>query len=127
MNKRKMYYKGIRVNSFGLPVFDSSKKSTRKDNQPKRFYNTSFFSPFHDSSPKDLIIMYDVPSIKKKERDWLRRHLIRFGYIMIQKSVWVGPSPLPKEFLSYLKEIKIKENLKVLKLSKPYDPKNKIL
>mgnify|MGYP001586300395 CR=1 FL=1 len=25
---------------------------------------------------------------------------------MIQRSVWVGPSPLPKEFLEYLKSIK---------------------
>ena len=65
--------------------------------------------------------MYDIPHNLKKERDWLRRHLIKFGYVMIQKSVWVGPSPLPKEFIRYLKEIKIESNLKTFKLAKPYN------
>lgn len=67
--------------------------------------------------------MYDIPSGQKKERDWFRRHLIKFGYVMIQKSVWVGPSTLPKDFLSYLKEIKIGDNFKTFKLAKPYDVK----
>jgi len=64
--------------------------------------------------------MYDIPSDKKKERDWFRRKLIKFGYIMIQKRVWVGPSPLPKDFLDYLKEIKIGDNCKTFKLAKSY-------
>jgi len=34
------------------------------------------------------------------------------GYEMIQKSVWVGPSPLPKDFLDYVKEINLKSVLK---------------
>lgn len=67
--------------------------------------------------------MYDIPDLKKKERDWFRRHLIKFNYIMIQRSVWVGPSPLPKEFLNYLKEIKIGNNLKTFKLAKSYGSK----
>ena len=28
----------------------------------------------------------------------------KFHYVMIQKSVWRGPSPLPKEFLDYIKK-----------------------
>jgi hypothetical protein len=39
---------------------------------------------------------------------------------MIQKSVWVGPSPLPKEFMDYVKEIGLKDNLKTFKLAKSY-------
>ena len=64
--------------------------------------------------------MYDIPSGKKKKRDWFRRQLIKFEYIMIQKSVWAGPSPLPKDFWDYLKEIKIEENFKTFKLAKSY-------
>ncbi len=64
--------------------------------------------------------MYDIPHLQKKERDWFRRQLVNFGYIMIQKSVWVGPSPLPDDFLDYLKEIKIKDNFKTFKLAKSY-------
>ena len=118
------YYKGMRVNvnALGLPVFGNKRQNLQRKN-PKRFYLDSFSSPFQKDSAKNLIVMYDIPSGQKKERDWFRRHLIKFGYIMIQKSVWVGPSPLPKDFLDYLKEIKIGDNFKTFKLAKPYNPK----
>lgn len=123
-SKKFYYYKGIKVNSFGLPILIDKKTNNTKEHKRKRnFYNNTFYSPFKNNSPKNLIVMYDIPSDKKKERDWFRRHLVKFGYIMIQKSVWVGPSPLPKDFLSYLKEINIKDNLKTFKLEKSYDLK----
>ncbi len=120
--KRKtFYYKGVRVNAFGIPIFDDYKKETSKSTSKKKgVYRTAFASPFKEDSPKNLIVMYDVPHEMKKERDWFRRHLIKFGYVMIQKSVWVGPSPLPKHFLEYLKEIKIGDKFKTFKISKPY-------
>ena len=64
--------------------------------------------------------MYDVTEQKKKERDWFRRQLKNFDYTMIQRSVWVGPSPLPKEFLEYVRRIGLKNQFKVFKLAKPY-------
>jgi len=75
------------------------------------------------NSPKDLLIVYDIEENKKKERDWFRRHLKRFHFIMIQRSVWVGPSPLPKEFSDYLKEIKLGDSLKTFKLARGYGEK----
>ena len=39
------------------------------------------------------------------------------------KSVWVGPSPLPKDFLSYIKEIHLENCIKTFKLSNPYKEK----
>src|SRR3989344_2562284 len=57
-------------------------------------------------------------AIKKKERDWFRRQLKNFDYTMIQRSVWVGPSPLPKEFLDYVKAIGLRDHLKTFKLAK---------
>jgi len=114
-------YKGMQVNVFGLPVFAKDKKSRVKtENRKKSFYHTNFSSPFKENSSKNLIVMYDIPHLQKKERDWFRRQLIKFGYIMIQKSVWVGPSPLPKDFLGYLKEIKIGDKFKTFKLAKSY-------
>ncbi len=64
--------------------------------------------------------MYDIPENKKKEREWFRRQLQKFDYIMIQRSVWVGPSPLPKEFLDYVKKIGLSGQMRTLKLAKPY-------
>jgi len=117
----------MRVNAFGLPIFLNERKSRAKtENRKKTFYNTTFYSPFKKDSTKNLIVMYDIPHNQKKERDWFRRHLVKFGYIMIQKSIWVGPSPLPKNFLDYLKEIKIGDNFKTFKLAKSYTEKSKL-
>ncbi len=119
--EKKLFYKGVRVNSLGIPFFIKDKKSRVKiENRKKAFYHTTFVSPFVEDSPKNLMVMYDIPHNLKKERDWFRRHLIKFGYAMIQKSVWVGPSPLPKNFLIYLKEIKIGDNFKTFRLAKSY-------
>ena len=123
MVHRNLRYKGMRVNAFGLPVFRGSRKENKKFHKKTRrrsLYHVSFLSPFKKDAPKNLIVMYDIPHNLKKERDWFRRQLIKFEYIMIQKSVWVGPSPLPKDFLDYLKEIKIGDNFKTFKLAKPY-------
>ena len=65
--------------------------------------------------------MFDVPTERKGEREWFRWHLKKFGYIMIQQSVWVGPSPLPKEFNDYVKSIKLDRCIKTFKLAKPYN------
>ena len=124
--KKTKIYKGVRVNSFGFPILNLNKKATNSK-VTKRIFHSTFLSDLGESSPKNLIVMYDIPHEKKKERDWFRRHLKKFNYIMIQKSVWVGPSPLPKDFLDYLKEIKIRDSFKTFKLAKPYDSNKKIL
>jgi DNA-binding transcriptional regulator PaaX len=118
------YYKGIKVNAFGLPVDDSRKiDRIKKKDRKRNYYLNSFTSTFKDDDLKNLLLIYDIPEAMKKERDWFRRQLVTFGFIMIQKSVWVGPSPLPKEFLDYLKEIKIGDNFKTFKLEKGYENK----
>ena len=117
----------MKVNSFGLPVFENRIKKNSKASPKRSSYFISFLSPFQKDSPKNLIVMYDISSIQRRERDWFRRQLVKFGFVMIQKSVWVGPSPLPKDFLDYLKEIKIRDSFKTFKLAKPYGPNKKVL
>ena len=124
--KKTFYYKGIRVNAFGIPVFKNQKHSKKISTSLKRSYHPSFIADFKDKTQKNLIVMYDIPSDKKKERDWFRRQLKNFDYIMIQKSVWVGPSPLPSEFLTYVKTIGLRNKLKTFKLAKPYSGKETI-
>jgi len=125
--KRSHYYKGMKVNAFGLPVFQNEIKKDKRILSKRASYLISFLSPFLKDSPKNLIVMYDISSIQRRERDWFRRQLVKFGFVMVQKSVWVGPSPLPKDFLDYLKEIKIRDSFKTFKLAKPYDSNKKIL
>lgn len=116
--RKKFKYKGVSVDIFGLPSFSDSKKSK---NTIKRQYLQSFISNFEKNSPKNLLLMYDIPHARKKERDWFRRQLKTFDFTMIQKSVWVGTSPLPVDFLDYLKRIGLKKDFKTFKLAKSYN------
>lgn len=92
----------------------------------KRKLSLKFASPFALNSPKNLLLMFDIPESKRAERNWLRWHLQEFQYFMIQKSVWVGPSPLPKKFGAHLKEMGLYNCIKTFKLIKPYQ-KNKLV
>ncbi|HRH24747.1 MAG TPA: CRISPR-associated endonuclease Cas2 [Candidatus Paceibacterota bacterium] len=76
-----------------------------------------FDSPFSKKSPKNLLVLFDIPEDRKGEREWFRRQLIEFGYEMVQKSVWLGPSPLPKDFVRYVKTIGLGENIKTFKIA----------
>jgi DNA-binding transcriptional regulator PaaX len=114
-------YKGVTVNAFGIPIIISDKKDKQISKPGKRYYQYRYFNyNFKNTAPKNLVVMYDIPADKRKDRDWFRRHLQKFDYVMIQKSVWVGPSPLPKDFLDYVKSIGLSNRLKTLKLVKPY-------
>ena len=115
--RKKFKYKGVSVNLIGLPSLDNSKKEGQI---VKRQYLRSFISNFQKDAPKNLLLMYDIPHVMKKERDWFRRQLKNFDFIMIQKSVWVGPSPLSKDFLDYLKRIDLQKKFKTFKLAKSY-------
>ncbi|OGI75606.1 hypothetical protein A3C67_00760 [Candidatus Nomurabacteria bacterium RIFCSPHIGHO2_02_FULL_42_19] len=153
LNSKSFNYKGSRVNFLGLPKFKSYPSNSLRGtmsslvregfiedcdglyitpkgiNYIKKKIDSlkQFDFKFDKNAPRDLIVMFDIPEPKKAEREWLRWHLKKFNYLMIQKSVWVGPSPLPKEFLDYIKSIGLKEDLKTFKLVKGYDFKNKKL
>src|SRR3989344_4114415 len=137
-------YKGVQVNMFGIPVgYDNKKKSiystlyrlekkgyVEKHNGEwsttklgKKYLEKSlrhlrqFKSPFDKKASRNLLLMFDIPEEKRSERNWLRRQLLIYGYILIQKSVWVGPSPLPKEFTTYVKQIDLADSIKTFKLA----------
>ncbi len=137
----------MRVNFFGLPDFSDYKEKTVRNsfsrlkqkglltdsdniikltNEGEKLIAKNIFNPkmfnFKNKigAPKNLLVMYDIPEPKKKERDWFRFYLKTLDFIMIQKSVWVGPSPLPKEFLNYVKEIGIGDQFKTFKLNRAY-------
>jgi hypothetical protein len=123
--KRNLVYKGVAVNRFGIPILKQDKNTSKKNGCKYNKYQ-HFDSVFEKTSPKNLIVIYDIPEEKKKERDWFRRHLKIFNFIMIQRSVWIGPSPLPKDFIDYVKSIGLLKQLKTFKLSKPYTGENDI-
>lgn len=77
-----------------------------------------FKSPFPKNASRNLLVLYDISEDKKKEREWFRYHLRKFGYKMIQRSVWIGPSPLPRDFILYVKSIGLKKSIKTHKIAK---------
>jgi DNA-binding transcriptional regulator PaaX len=44
-------------------------------------------------------MIFDIPERERKKRDWIRSQLVSFGFEPLQKSVWSGGSPLPKNFI----------------------------
>lgn len=64
---------------------------------------------------KNMIVAFDIPESFKRERDLLREALKNVGFEMLQKSVWFGPAPLPRDLIFALKEIKILNFIKFFK------------
>ncbi len=58
-------------------------------------------------NPKSIVISFDVPEIHKKKRDWLRAELLCLGFEMLQKSLWLGPAPLPEQFVESLRKLQL--------------------
>ena len=150
LENTSLSYKGTEVNIFGLPKFKKESYGNMRstlsymktkgliENTDKGWHLTpagknymkkkaeslvQFEHHFSSDTPKNLIVMFDIPETQKAEREWFRWHLKKFNYTMIQRSVWVGPSPLPKEFMEYLKKIHLKDAVKTFKLAKAYNVK----
>lgn len=149
----KLNYKGVKVNLLGVPILWENKKYSKNSFditlarlikrgfvemksgkwfltkagkeyfENKRRLNAKFSSPFALNAPKNLLFMFDVPEPRKTEREWLRWHLKEFQYFMIQKSVWVGPSPLPRKFVDHIKLMGLNNCIKTFKLANPYQIK----
>jgi DNA-binding transcriptional regulator PaaX len=144
----ELKYKGMQVNIFGIPQFKQyppktiqvtinrlKRKGLIEKNLTKIFLSKDgkkyikkkinslkqFNKPKDISNNRNLLVMFDIPNERKAEREWFRWHLKKFNYILVQKSVWVGPSPLPKDFLDYVEKIKLKKCIKTFKLAKSYE------
>lgn len=57
------------------------------------------------------IVMFDIEEIKKVVRDRLRRKLKELGFGMLQKSVFVSPHDIMKDFLEFCESAGIKKYL----------------
>ncbi len=73
-------------------------------------------SPFKKDSPKNTLVAFDIPEKNRLKRTWVRNQLKIFNYTMMQRSLWLGPGPLPKEFTKRLNSLKIKEYVKTFEI-----------
>ena len=79
----------------------------------KKYHVYEQFKASNSKKRPNTIITFDVPELQRKKRDYLRLELIALGYVPIQKSVWIGHSPLPKEFLDYVKDLRLARHLQI--------------
>jgi len=56
---------------------------------------------------KIIIVAFDIPEKERKKRNWLRLVLKRLNFTIIQKSVWVGKTKIPKAFIDDLYELEL--------------------
>ncbi len=88
----------------------------------RAFSLLSYFpSPFKGKDPANTVIAFDIPENSRKSRDWLRNQIKIFGYKMLQQSLWVGPRPLPANFMKRLGDLHIRKNIKTFTIRKNAD------
>lgn len=59
------------------------------------------------------LIIYDVPERERKKRDIMREHLMACNFKQLQKSVWIGYNPLPKDFIDFLDNLEMKQKVHI--------------
>ena len=59
------------------------------------------------------LIIYDIPERERKKRDLLRFHLTACNFKQLQKSVWFGYNPFPKDFIEFLDGLQMKNKIHI--------------
>lgn len=119
VNQKALYVTMARLQQRGL--VEKKKKIwgiTRKGREYLE-EKLSFRLPSHSLSrkpsrrrEKNMIIAFDIPEKDRRKRAWLRAELVLLGFVPIQKSVWFGPTPLPREFIRNAGDLNILRHLK---------------
>lgn len=64
------------------------------------------------------VIIFDIPELHKKKREWLRRTLVNLGFEKVQLSVWMGKSQLPEDFFYHLRQLKLLNYIHIFAIKK---------
>ena len=71
-----------------------------------------------EKGDKLIIITFDIPEQEKHKREWLRSVLVALDFKLLQKSVWIGKTKIPSDFLNDLKDQKMLNYVHIFKISK---------
>ena len=64
------------------------------------------------------IIIFDVPEIERRKRAWLRSVLVNLECVIIQKSVWLSHTPLPRAFIKDLHDMRMAKYVHIFGVTK---------
>ena len=68
------------------------------------------------------IVIFDIPEEKRTFRNYLRRLLKQMEFTMVQKSVFIAPHLLPREFYILLEELGLGPCVKIIEGQIRYKP-----
>lgn len=106
------------VSDDSLNKISLTKKGREKLNKLKKSFLLSMAEYKKEPSTNVIVISYDIPVSFNLERDALRDILRFFGFNLIHKSVWIGKTKLPEEFVVYLGNAGILEYVEILEVTK---------
>lgn len=64
------------------------------------------------------IVIFDIPERERVKRTWLRAALHHIGLHMIQRSVWIGKTRIPKKFLEDLRTLRLLDYVEIFAITK---------
>ncbi|MDP2598511.1 MAG: hypothetical protein Q8P49_01635 [Candidatus Liptonbacteria bacterium] len=76
-------------------------------------------------SPTTIMVAFDIPETEKRKRDWIRAVLKSLNYSMVQKSLWIGKTKIPQEFLEDLVRLRLVDFVEIFEISKIGSLRNK--
>ena len=70
------------------------------------------------------LIVFDIPESSREKRDLLRMLLKKNNFYKLQASVFISPYPLNREAIQYLRETKLNEFIRILKVEEIDDDRD---
>ena len=55
------------------------------------------------------VVVFDIPEQKRKIRDLLRRNSKKWGFMPLQRSVWISKKDVTNHLINYVKDLKIEK------------------
>ena len=62
------------------------------------------------------LVIFDIPERDRKKRLWLRKELLACDFQLLQKSVWIGYRPLPKDFYESLEDLNLRSYIHIFSI-----------
>lgn len=59
------------------------------------------------------LVIFDIPEKERQKRDVVRMELIGIGFQQLQKSVWYGERPLPRDFVELIDTLSLRSNIHI--------------
>ncbi len=62
------------------------------------------------------VVIFDIPEVHKKRREWLRSVLNHLGIRLVQKSVWMGRVKIPRELINDLRDFNLLKHVEIFEV-----------